>query len=113
MGDDKDGAVTHQSVHAFGDQLLRPGVDGGGGLVQHHDGRIGHGGSGNGEQLSLALGQVGAVSRHHGLIPVGEAADKAVGVGSLGCPDTVLIGGVQLAVADIVHNGAGKEVGVL
>ena len=113
MGDDEDGAALHQGVHTLGDEGLGPGVDGGGGLVQDHDRGIGHRRPGNGQQLPLTLAQVAAVAGDKGIVPVGQAADEGVGVGDLGGLDALLVGGVQPAVADVVHDGAGEEVGVL
>ena len=39
--------------------------------------------------------------------------DEPVRIGQLCRPDTFLIGGVQLAIADIIHDRSGKEVGIL
>src|SRR5699024_9126304 len=66
-----------------------------------------------GKELPLALGQAGAVRSDAGVVALGQAADKAVGVGDPGRPDDLLVGGVQLAEADVVGNGAGEQVGVL
>ena len=38
---------------------------------------------GDGQQLALALGQVGAVAGQHGVVALGQAADEVVGAGSL------------------------------
>ena len=65
VGDDKGGAAGHQGVHALLDQGLGAGVDGGGGLVQNQHRRVGHGSPGDGQQLPLALAQVGAVAGEH------------------------------------------------
>ncbi len=94
-------------------QRFSAGIDGGGGFVQNQDRRIGHRGPGNGKQLPLALAQVGAVAVQHGVVAVGQTADKAVSVGQLGRGDALLIGGVQTAVADILHNSTGEQVGIL
>ena len=40
-------------------------------------------------------------------------ADEAVGVGQPGGGADLLVGGVQLAVADVVGDGAGEQVGIL
>ena len=47
VGDDKGGAVRHQTVHAVLDVLLRAGVHRAGGLVQNQDRRPGDGRPGN------------------------------------------------------------------
>ena len=56
VGNDKDGAAVHQSVHAFLYQRLCSGIDAAGGFVQDHDRWIGHGSPGNVQQLALPLG---------------------------------------------------------
>ena len=107
VGDDEHGAARHQSVHTGLDNGLGVGVDGGGGLVQNHHRRVSHSGPGNGQQLPLALAQVGAVAGEGRVIALGQAGDEIVGAGQLGGGDALLVGGLQAAVADVVHHGAG------
>ena len=113
VGNDKGSTSTHQSVHAVLHQLLGAGIDGRGGLIQDEHRRVGHSGPGNGNELPLALGQVGSVSGEHGVVSVRQAADKAVCVGQLGRRLTLLVGGLQVAVADVFQHCAGKQVGIL
>ena len=113
VSDDEHRPTLHQRVHAVLDMLLSAGVDGGGGFVQNHHRGVLDSGPGDGQQLALALTEVGAVAGDHGLVAVGQAADEAVGVGGLCRGDALLVGGVQTAVADVVHDGAGEQVGVL
>ena len=113
MGDDEGGAALHQGVHALLHQRLRAGIDGGGGLVQNHDGRIGHFCPGNGNELPLTLGELGAVAGKLRLVAFGQPGDKIVGACQLGGLHALLIRGVQTAVADIVHHRAGEQVGIL
>src|SRR5699024_9951957 len=113
VGDDEGGAAVHQAVHAGLDHRLGAGVDGAGGLVQDQHRRVGHRRPGNGQQLALALGQVGAVAGQHGVVAVGQPADEAVRVGQFGGHHAFFVGGVQPAVADVVHHGAGDQVGDL
>ena len=51
--------------------------------------RIGHGCTRDGQQLPLALGETGAVAGEHGIVPIGQQADKAVGIGQLWPPHTL------------------------
>ncbi len=113
VGDGKDGPSLHELVHALFDEGLGTGVDGGGGFVQDEHRRVGHGSPGDCQQLPLALGQVGAVGGDHGVIALRQAADEGVGVGDAGGGLNLLHGGVQLAKADVIGDGAGEEVGVL
>ena len=83
VSDDKGGAPSHQGVHALLDQGFGAGVNGGGGLVQNQHRRVGHGGPGNGQQLALALAQVGAVPGEDRVVPIGQAADEPSALASL------------------------------
>ena len=82
-------------------------------LVQNQHRRVRHCGTGNGQQLPLSLGEVGAVSGQHGVVAVRQPADKAIGIGKLCCGDALLIGGIQSSVADILHHSPGEQMGVL
>ena len=113
VGDDEHRPAVHQGVHALLDDGLRAGVDGGGGLVQDHHRRVRHGGPGDGQQLPLALAQVGAVLRQHGLVALRQTGDEVVGPSQLRGGDTLLVGSLQVAIADILHNCAGEEDGIL
>ena len=55
VGDDKDRSALHEGIHALLHQRFRAGVDGGGGLVENHYRRVGHGGTGDGDELALSL----------------------------------------------------------
>ena len=68
VGNDEHRAALHQSVHAGLHQGLRMGINRGGGLIQNHNGGIGHSRPGNGDQLPLTLGQVAAVGGEHGVV---------------------------------------------
>ena len=113
MGDDEHRAPGHQGIHPLLDELLRAGVDGGGGLVQDQHRGIRHGGPGNGQQLALALAETAAVPGDDGVVPLGQVADEGVGIGQPGRRPDLLVRGVQLAVADVVGDGAGEQVGIL
>ena len=111
--DDEHRAPPHERIHALLHDALRAGVDGGGGLVQNHHGRVGHGRARDGDQLSLALAQSAAVAGEHGLVAVGQHADEGVGIDELGGTDAVLVRGVELSVAQVFHHRTGKEVDIL
>ena len=113
MGDNEHRALLHQSIHAGLHQSFRMGVDGGSGLVQDHDGGIGHGCAGDGDQLPLPLGKAAAVCRQHGVVAVGQTGYKIVRIGELGGPDALFVGGVQFAVANVIHDRAGEQIGLL
>ena len=113
VGDDEHGAALHQLIHALFDEGLGAGIDRAGGLVQDEHRRVGHGGPGDGQQLALALGQAGPVGGDQGIVALGQAADEGIRPGDGGGPLHLLLGGVQLAKADVVGDGAAEQVGIL
>ena len=113
MRDDKRRAAFHELIHARLHDGLGAGVDARRGLVQNHCRRIGDGGACNRDQLALALRQLRAVAGEHGVVAVGQAGDKVVRARELGRRDALLVGSVQVAVADVIHHSAGEQVHVL
>ena len=113
MRDHKGGASAHDAVHAALDKLFGTRVDARSGLVQDEHRRVGDGHARDGEQLALALRQVGAVGRDRRVVPSRQAADKRIRAGSLGGGAHFLVGRVELAKADVLRNGAAKQVRVL
>ena len=59
------------------------------------------------------MGEVVAIPGEDGVIPLGQVLDKGVGVGQFGRGDHLFVGGIQLAVADVVGDGSGEQVGIL
>ena len=113
MGDNKHRPPGHEGIHALFNELFRPGIDGGGSLVQDQHRRIGYRCPGDGQQLPLALAQAAAVTGDRGVVSLGQVADKAVGVGQLSRRHDLLVGGVGPSVADVLGHGAGKQVRIL
>ena len=113
VGDDKAGAALHQVGHGVLDEVLGSGIHRGGGLIQNHDLVVGQDGPGDGQKLLLALGDVGGVLVELHLVGPGEGLDEVVDVGGLGGGDDLLIAGVQAAVADVLHDGALEQPGIL
>ena len=103
----------HQRIHALLHQLFGTGIDRGGGLIQNHHRRICHRRPGDGNQLPLTLGELGAVAGQMGVVTLRQAGDEIVGIGGLGGGDALFIGGIQLAVTDVFHNGAGEQIHIL
>ncbi len=113
MGNYKCGAAFHQRIHTALYQAFGTGIDGGCGFVQNQYRRVSHGHAGNGQQLPLTLTEVCAVAGELGVIALGQTGDEVVGIGQFCGTDAFLVGGIQLAVADVLHNGAGEQVGFL
>ena len=113
VSDDECCASVHQPVHAALYKFLGTGVNGTGRFIENQYRGIGQGGSGNGEQLALSLGQSTAVTRQHRVIAVLQMPDEVVCVCQSGSPDHFLMGSVRLSVLDVLFNGSGEQVRVL
>ena len=113
MRDDEDRAAFHERVHTALDERFGSGVDRGRRFVENHDRGVGDGGAGNGKKLPLALREVRTVCVQHRVVALGKTGDEVVGVGKLRRRDAFLIGCIQLAVADVLHDGSCEEVHVL
>ena len=113
MGNHKAGAAAHQVVHGGLDALFGAGVHTAGGFVQNQNFVVCQNGAGNRQQLFLALAHVGSILVQLHLVAAGQRADKVVGTGGLGGGDDFLIGGIQTAIADVFHNGALEQPGIL
>ena len=111
--DEEGGAPAQQALDGVLDELLGAGVDGAGGLVQHEDARIAQHGAGEGDQLLFAGGEAVAALADVGEVAAVELVYDGVGGDGLGGGADLLVGGVQAAVADVVHDRAGEEVRVL
>ena len=61
----------------------------------------------------MSLTDVAAVLCNDGIITLGQAADKAVGMGGLGSGDHLVHGGVRLAVGDVLPHRTGTQPCVL
>src|SRR5205807_8404257 len=82
-------------------------------LVEDEDRRIPQERARDGEQLLLPGGDVGGVIVEHGLISVGKRPDELIYVGSLRGGHDLFIGRADLPVADVLADRAAKEPGVL
>ena len=103
----------HQVVHGLLDQHLGAGIDRAGGFIQDQDLRVGQDGPGDGQQLHLALRDVGGLLVQHHVVAVRQGVDEVVHVGGLGGGDHFLVGRVRPAVADVLHDGAVVQPGIL
>ena len=71
VGNDKCGTAIHQAIHALLYQRFRACINGTGGFIQNQYRRVSNGCTGNGQQLTLPLGQVGTVALEYRLITIG------------------------------------------
>ena len=106
--DNEYGTSVHQRIHTFLDNRLCSGIDRRCRLVHNHNRRICDCSTRDRNQLSLSLGQVRAVAVDYRLIAFGQTCDKIMRTRKPCSPDTLFVCRVQLAVADIFHDSAGK-----
>ncbi len=113
MRDDEHRTARHQLVHPFLNDPFGTGIDRRSRFIEDEDRRIGNRGPRDRKQLTLSLGKRFARTRNVSIVAVLEMADKFIGIGQLGCRDTFLVGRVQLAKPDIVHDRSREQVRVL
>ena len=113
VGDHEAGAVRAQRRHGLLDEHLGAGVDRAGGLVEDEDRRVGQERPGDGEQLLLAGADVAALVVDDRVVAVGQRVHEAVDVGGRAAAMDLLLGGVEVAVGDVVADGAAEQPGVL
>ena len=113
MGNQEGGAVFKEVADRVLDQLFGLGVDRTGRLIQHEDGGVGQHRPGEGDQLFLAGREAVAPFADVGIPAVFQLFDDGIGRDRSGRRLDFLIGRVEAAVADVLHDGAGEEVGAL
>ena len=111
--DDKRCAVLHQTCQTVLNVTLGTRIDGRGRLVENEDGCLGNGRTGDVEQLTLTLRQVGAVTFQHCLVAIGQTHNERVCRCGLCRRDNLIVGRIGTAVADVFHDRTGKQVRIL
>ena len=76
-------------------------------------GRIFQQGPGDGQSLALAARELLPSLTYHGVIPILEADDKAVSLGSARCFFDLIPAGIRVTEGDVLSNGTGEEKNVL
>ena len=111
--DDKIGSAFHQGFHRLLNQHFRAGVNGAGRFIENQYCRVGQNRAGNGQQLTLPLGYVGAVFFEHGFDAVGQGADKVGHARRVSRCLDVFLARVLPAVGDVFPDGAFEQPGIL
>ena len=83
-------------------------VEGAGGFVQQQQRRVFQHGPRNGDALALAARQAHAAFAQKGLVALGQCLDETIGKRRLCSGVNLCVGGLWLAVADVLH-GVGRE----
>ncbi len=113
VGDHDHGALVGDALQRALDGRLGLVVHGTGGLVQHQDRRVLEQRPGQREALALAAGEAHAALAHRGVEPLGQRLDEVPGLGGARRLDDLGLGGVRLAVGDVVAHRALEQVDVL
>ena len=113
MGDNEAGPPLHHSGKCILDPDLRPGIDGGGGLVQYQHGRQTEHHSGDAQQLLLTLRQAPPVLGNHSIIALGKPLDEAVGMSLLRRLNHLFLRCLRLSHPYIVPDSPSPQPGLL
>jgi len=108
LGDDDLGGAGDLPGEGPADEGVGAGVDGGGRVVEDEDLRPLEQGAGDAQALLLASGDIGAALLDAGVVAVGELPDELVGLGELAGADELGVGGVGVAPAQVLLDGAGE-----
>ena len=93
--------------------MLGARIDGGGGVVEHQHPRVGEGGTGQRDALTLTTRQGEATLPDHRAVPLRHPRDEPVRLGGYGGALDVGIGGVRLAEGDVVPDRGGEQEALL
>ena len=110
---DKGGSPLHHGVERLLNLQLRPGIDGGGSLIQKQHGRQAEHDPCNAQKLLLSLRQASAGLPNHRVIPLWQPLDEAVGVRVFRGGDYLVVRRVRLSHGDILPDGSGLKPGIL
>ena len=113
MRDDDGSALGQEFLERVLDQRFRDHIDARGGFVHDQDARIRQDGAGDGNELALADGQVGAVFQDFGCITIGQVAHEGVEIGRSTSGGDLVVRGVGTSEADVLGNGAREDEGIL
>ena len=103
----------HQFQHSLLYAHLGPGIDGRRRFVKYQHGGIGKHRPCDGEQLPLALGEVGSAFGEFGIKTVGKPFDKLFAVRGADRRKYLFFGSVKFAVYDVVPDRSREQIDVL
>ena len=113
MSNDKTGAVLQQATHGALNEQLGTSIDRTGRLVQNENLRVADESTGNGEQLLLPLRNIGAFFVEHGLVAIGQGANKVIRKCSFGGCYHFFLAGSLASIGNVGHNRVVIQPGVL
>ena len=92
---------------------LGTGIDRRGGLIEDEQRGLGQERAGDGDELALAGGDCAAVLVDDGVVAIGQRVNETVHIGRLCRRNDFFVRRVQATVADVLHDRALEEHGVL
>ena len=105
--------VLHQLLHALLNQYLRTGIDRGGCLIQNEHLGICKEGTRNGQQLFLSLRDIIGFLINHRIIAMIQRTNEMIDIGSICRSHDFLIGSIQAAIAQILHDSSVEQPRIL
>src|SRR5699024_5163135 len=109
LGDDDLGGLGDKLPETLADQGVGAGVHRAGGVVQDQDPGLLQQGAGDAQALFLAARNVGAALLDPGVVFLGELLDELVGLGQAAGLLHLGVGGVGVAPAQVVLDGAREQ----
>ena len=100
--DDKSGPSAGGVGDCALDLILGGRVDGGGGIIQHENARVGEKGAGEGDALALSAGEGHAAFADDGSIRLVKLKDEVMRLCGGGCSDDLVFCRAGFAESDIV-----------
>ena len=113
VGDDKHGLVAYQLRDACLYLGLVLDVEAGGSFVEQHDGSVFEQSTGDGDVLTFATRECGAVLADESVVALRHTADELIATSELCHSAYLLVGGVGLADTDIVGDARVEQQHVL
>ncbi len=113
MRDHECRAVRQQAGERIEDQRFRLGVEPGGRLVEHHDGRVPDHRARDSDPLALPTRQRRPALADDRVVPLGQGLDERVGVRLRRGGDDVVAGRLRAAVGDVLPDGRMEQLRLL
>ena len=113
VSDDKGSSALQQSAQSLLQQNFRLRINTGGGFIQNKNAGISQQSSCEGNELALTCGQAAPPFIDLCLLTIFHFHDKVMCAHRARCQNHFLVRRVAVAIADIIHDGAGEDEAVL
>ena len=106
---DQGRSLFRTRSQALLDVLLGFKVNGRSGVIQNQNRRVHSQSTSQSQTLLLTTGETHTTLTNDGIVTVGQAAYKFIGIGIFSCTEDHIIGSIRNAVGDIRFNGIGEQ----